>query len=204
MGGAVASCVGETDLQHLFHVSPRAGIVVSQAVANQHSGLVIAQSLQAARPTVVLAEVSTSAWDHRFRTRQFGVATIFGEASAYTGEYTQAFSGHATGTWLDGVFAAQGNALASEAVLTDTHRAMSSTTACDLAERMLIAMEAGAARGGDSRCSGVPADSASLLVVDWDGVERARLSFTNSGRADAIVGLRATFEAWRRENPCGR
>ena len=98
--------------------------------------------------------------------RQMGVVDRRGRAASWTGEECTPWAGHITG---DG-FAAQGNMLVggeTVAAMADTFAARADV---DLAERLLVALEAGQAAGGDRRgrqCS-------ALYVVDreafplWD------------------------------------
>lgn len=98
--------------------------------------------------------------------RQIGVVDGQGRASSWTGDECTPWAGHLTG---DG-YAAQGNMLVggeTVSAMADTFAAGAET---DLAERLLAALEAGQAAGGDRRgrqCS-------ALYVVDreafplWD------------------------------------
>jgi len=79
--------------------------------------------------------------------RQIGAVDASGRASAWSGEGCTGWFGHVVG---DG-FAVQGNMLAGEATVTEMVRAFRASEARDLAERLLLAIEAGQAAGGDKR-----------------------------------------------------
>ncbi len=80
------------------------------------------------------------------KTRQLGVVAADGRAAAHTGSECNAWAGHRTG---DG-YAVQGNILAGEAVVPEMQRAYLATGG-SLTERLVAALEAGPAAGGDVR-----------------------------------------------------
>ncbi len=92
--------------------------------------------------------------------RQVGIVSARGDAATFTGAKCHDWAGGRTGEH----YAAQGNILVSEATIN----AMAETfeqTAGALAERLLAALSAGQAAGGDKRGQ----QSASLLVVKEKG-----------------------------------
>lgn len=96
--------------------------------------------------------------------RQVGIVDARGNSAAYTGKECRPWAGHTTGKGVS----CQGNVLVS----LDVVRAMAETfesTEGDLATRLLSALEAGEARGGDRRGR----EAATLLVVKaqagWGG-----------------------------------
>lgn len=98
--------------------------------------------------------------DEERHLRQVGIVDAQGRAAAYTGEECFHWAGHIVGQ----DYACQGNILVSE----DTVQAMArtfETAQGDLADRLVAALEAGQAAGGDSRGR----QSASLLVVREKG-----------------------------------
>ncbi len=88
--------------------------------------------------------------------RQVGVVDAWGEAATFTGGECMAWAGGVARSGL----AVQGNILASEAVVLDMVRAFDETKG-ELSERLLAALRAGQAAGGDKRGQ----QSAALLVV---------------------------------------
>jgi uncharacterized Ntn-hydrolase superfamily protein len=84
--------------------------------------------------------------DDARETRQLGVVAADGRSASHTGSECLAWAGHRTGEG----YAVQGNILAGEAVVTEMERAFLET-AGSLAERLVSALEAGQAAGGDSR-----------------------------------------------------
>jgi uncharacterized Ntn-hydrolase superfamily protein len=88
--------------------------------------------------------------------RQVGIVAADGDAATYTGDETLPWSGGLTG---DG-YAVQGNLLAGPEVV-DAMAAAFETTEGELANRLVMALAAGQAAGGDARGR----QSAALLVV---------------------------------------
>jgi uncharacterized Ntn-hydrolase superfamily protein len=88
--------------------------------------------------------------------RQLAVLDAKGRVKAYTGSGTNAWAGQIEGT----NYSVQGNILAGEAVVKEMARAFESTKG-ELALRLMAALDAGQAAGGDKR--GV--QSAAILVV---------------------------------------
>jgi uncharacterized Ntn-hydrolase superfamily protein len=115
------------------------------------------------------------AGDERRETRQLGVVDASGRAAAFTGSECNEWAGQATGSG----FAAQGNILAGEAVITDMARAFEGTGST-LAERLMAALEAGQAAGGDRRGQ----QSAALVVERPGGIPGSREGI------DRVVDLR--------------
>jgi uncharacterized Ntn-hydrolase superfamily protein len=113
--------------------------------------------------------------DERRETRQLGVVDARGRAAAFTGKECNEWAGHVTGR----AYAAQGNILAGERVVAEMARAFEGTGGA-LAERLVAALEAGQAAGGDRRGQ----QSAALVVERPGGIPESREGI------DRIVDLR--------------
>lgn len=92
--------------------------------------------------------------------RQFAVMNAKGEHAAFTGPQASAWAGHKAGKYCT----AQGNILAGEAVVANMVEAFETTTG-HLSLRLMAALEAGQAAGGDTRGM----QSAAMLIVKEDG-----------------------------------
>src|SRR5207253_2791337 len=84
-----------------------------------------------------------------------------GDYAAYTGPRATTWAGNRNGKFCT----AQGNILAGEAVVTGMVQAFESTEGQPLALRLLAALDAGQAAGGDTRGM----QSAAMLIVKKDG-----------------------------------
>ncbi|MGC4094604.1 MAG: DUF1028 domain-containing protein [Polyangiaceae bacterium] len=210
VGGAVTSCVAPQSVDIVYRSVPGRGAMNTQATwVTLGSDRGVAMLEAGAAPAEVIAEITSSAFDSGFQSRQYGVADLSGRAAGYTGVSTLAFSADRQGSMGSFVYSVQGNILTSVRVL-DQAEAGFRATGCDLAERLMLALEEGAQNGeGDSRCTtryGIPSD-ASSIEVDRAGEEAGtylRLAFTSTETVheDPIVRLRGQFDAWRATHPC--
>ena len=107
--------------------------------------------------------------------RQLGVVAANAASASFTGSECNAWAGHETG---EGV-AVQGNILAGEAVVADMLAAFTNGGG-SLAERLVAALEAGQAAGGDARGQ----QSAAVYV------ERAGFGADTAAGIDRVVDLR--------------
>ena len=155
LGVAIASklpCVGS----FCPVLRPGVGAVVTQAWTNPHLPYRVFERLDAgddaerALAAVMAAEVEAA-------LRQVGVVDGAGRAAAYTGAEVEPVFGHRIGQGS----VVLGNMLPDEAVLDAMAERFAGAAASSLAERLLMALEAGADRGGDVRGT----RSAALNVV---------------------------------------
>ena len=148
------------------------GAVATQALANFNYGPRGLQLLSRGKTAAETVESLISADEER-EHRQLGVVDAAGRAANFTGGECFEWAGGVTGEH----YAAQGNIL----VGWETVEALAKTfedTPGDLAGRLLAALEAGQAAGGDSRGK----QSAALLVVREGG--------GYGGDNDRVVDLR--------------
>jgi uncharacterized Ntn-hydrolase superfamily protein len=121
------------------------GAVATQALANVGYGPEGLTLLGAGQSAQEVIEHLTGA-DAKAADRQLGVVDGSGVSAAFTGEACVDWAGHRTGRQ----FAAQGNLLAGPAVIDAVAETFESTEG-PLVERMLAALAAGDAAGGDRR-----------------------------------------------------
>ena len=93
--------------------------------------------------------------------RQVGLVTAFGDSATFTGSGCNSWAGGRRGP----DYAIQGNILTGEAVVAAVEKSFLSSVGRPLAERLLAALAAGDAAGGDSRGR----QSAALLVCREKG-----------------------------------
>ncbi len=160
IGVAVSSrvpCVGTV----VPHVWAGVGAVVTQAAARVEFAEEIFRLLQEGKsPSEALAERLAS--DPRSEDRQIAVLAADGRSAQHTGKNNLATAGHRSGRG----YVVQGNLLVSGEVLRAMARSFEATreSGRSLAERLLLALEAGQDAGGDAR-RGL-AHSAALQVAD--------------------------------------
>lgn len=203
VGGAVASCVGWLDLSSV--IGTVAGIGVIHAQARLHiEGRLRGEALLrlGASPVEVVEALDSLTFDPLRSSRQYGVVHLVRPPAVYTGTRTISWAGGRTGQDAGIRWALQGNLLTGEEVLAQAEAGLREA-GCDLSERLMQALEAGArGKAGDARCRpGQPADGAALRVVTPGGATRVALAVINSS-GDPVAELRAKLNAWRDENPC--
>src|SRR5690606_6737074 len=104
------------------------------------------------------------AGDFGSATRQYGVVTLDGAAAGFTGASTSAWAGDVQSFGVT----AQGNILYGPEVVDDALAAFEAPAPrCPftLADRLMAALEAGSAQGGDNRCSQEQSALAAVIMV---------------------------------------
>jgi uncharacterized Ntn-hydrolase superfamily protein len=137
------------------------GAVATQANTRTEYGSELLDALaRGAEPDVALKEALAK--DTLARSRQIGVIGVNGKSAQHTGTGTSAWSGHRAGA----TYATQGNILVSAEVLEAVARTFEASEGSPrhLADRLIEALAAGHAIGGDSRHGRV--QSAAVVVAD--------------------------------------
>ena len=148
------------------------GAIATQAYANLDYGIEGLNLLEEGLPAEeVLAQLLAADADNE--RRQVAIIDAAGNVAVFTGAETLAWSGHRSGA----DYSVQGNILTGEDVLAEMERAYLETEG-SLARRLVEALKAGEAAGGDSRGK----ESAALLVV------RAGAGY--QGKTDRFVDVR--------------
>src|SRR5436309_4189377 len=165
IGGAVQSRVFSVGNGVLW-AEAEGGAVATQAVVDVSYG---PQCLELLRKGLAPEEIIRRVWDNdpdprpqnwSKQARQFAVIDPKGRVAAFTGPNANLWAGHRYGR----LCTAQGNILAGEEVVNGMVRSFE-TTEGRLALRLVAALEAGQAAGGDKRGM----QSAALIVVKKDG-----------------------------------
>jgi uncharacterized Ntn-hydrolase superfamily protein len=120
-------------------------------------------------------------------TRQVHVLGADGRSARYTGEACIGWCGHLDGSDVS----VAGNMLAGPEVLAATREAFLATAGLDLAARLLAALEAGQAAGGDKRGR----QSAAILVASVDPYPDLDLRVDD--HPDPLAELRRLHAVWR-------
>jgi uncharacterized Ntn-hydrolase superfamily protein len=151
VGGAVQSRVFSVGNGVLW-TEAEVGAVATQAIVDISYGPQAIALLRTNRPP---SEIVKEIWEKdpdpnpqgwSKQGRQFAVMNAKGEYAAFTGPKASAWAGHKGGKFCT----AQGNILAGEAVVANMVKAFEETTG-HLSFRLLAALEAGQAAGGDTR-----------------------------------------------------
>ncbi|MBM3316573.1 MAG: DUF1028 domain-containing protein [Candidatus Eisenbacteria bacterium] len=190
--------VGVAVQSRVFGVGPRVawvrggvGAIATQAQSNESFG-----------PTgLYLMDAGLSAeealdWllghDEGRDSRQVGVVDARGGVATWTGRGCMDWAGDSSGT----TFACQGNILAGRAVVAEMVRAFTAAAGEELAERLIAALEAGQAAGGDSRGQ----QSAAILIGrphrDYPEYTFRYVDIRVEDHASPIAELRRLYEIY--------
>ncbi len=168
------------------YVKPGVGAVSTQSWVNPYLAIEALDLMEQGRsgPEALTAVLER---DGAKDLRQIGVVDAQGRAASWSGESCTEWFGHI----VDRHFAVQGNMLVGEATVSAMAAAFRGDEALDLAERMLLALEAGQAAGGDKRGR----QSASLKV--YASEDYALWDLRVDEHAYPVAELRRVFEIAR-------
>jgi len=186
------------------HIAAGIGGVATQALVNPYYGIDgVAMLREGKSPEEIVATLL--AGDAGRESRQLHILDAQGRIAAHTGENCVDWCGHVQG---DG-FSVAGNMLAGPAVLHDTVKAYATGQNLPFPQRLIAAMRAGEAAGGDKRGK----QSAALLIHDTE--EWSALDLRVDDHDDPLAELerleRVSRERWvhfreflpTRKNPAG-
>lgn len=143
------------------------GVIVAQASSNLAAKRLGMRLMRDdVSPQEIIARLTDQAFDTSVADRQYGIATLHGGTAAYTGDGCAEWAG-SIGT--DTVMF-QGNILTSSAVLDDALAAYGEAQrmGLPLGDRLIAAMNAASAAGGDSRGGSATAMTAYLAIASPD------------------------------------
>jgi uncharacterized Ntn-hydrolase superfamily protein len=147
------------------HIAARIGAVATQALVNPFfgvHGLALLRQERCAAETVAALVAADPGRDHR----QVHVMDAQGRTCAHTGAACVEWRGHVSGQG----FSVAGNMLAGAGVLDATAAAYAKYAEKPFPRRLIAALAAGEAAGGDKRCK----QSAALLIQgeeDWPDLD---------------------------------
>ena len=186
------------------HIAAGIGGIATQALVNPYYGI---DGLKLLREGLAPAEIieRLTAADTGYQSRQVHIMDAGGRVAAHTGTDCVDWCGHIEAAG----FSIAGNMLSGERVLDDTANAYAANANMPFARRLIAAMQAGEAAGGDKRGK----QSAALLIFgeeDW-----SELDLRVDDHADPLAELErleaVSRERWvhfrkylpSRENPAG-
>ena len=229
---ASATCVPQSN----FLIRPAKGLMDLQAVVVPGKGVaacqanidntrmnqqLVFQELQKGTEPARIIEMLKR--DPDMETRQFGILDLKGRSAGFNGKNNSSASLYVPGHVGDYYFQVQGNTLFSDQVAYEAALAFTRATGT-LADRVMAAMEAADAKGGDKRCNcetdprpaapcdGKTAHVAYILIANKDDVTEsshnqgtyyAYLRVTDedirpSENANPVKTLRMRYDAWKR------
>ena len=186
------------------HIAATIGGIATQALVNPYYGIDGVRLLREGRSPREVVD-TLIAGDNGRESRQLHVMDAKGRIACHTGRDCVDWCGHVEG---DG-FSIAGNMLAGASVLDDTAQAYLASNSLPFAQRLIAAMRAGEAAGGDKRGK----QSAALLIHDDE--EWSALDLRVDDHTDPLAELErleaVSRERWvhfrpfipTRQNPAG-
>ncbi len=164
------------------------GAVATQAFVNPTFGPRGLRLLAEGRPAQEVVDTLLASDDGR-EHRQLHVVDRHGRTAAWTGKETVDWAGHSPRR----DFSVAGNMLVGEPTIVKMAEAYEVNRGIEFAERLLRALEAGQAAGGDKRGR----QSAAMKIVTSE--EYPHLDIRVDDHPDPVVELRRLFEESKRE-----
>jgi uncharacterized Ntn-hydrolase superfamily protein len=178
------------------HAKANIGAIATQAQTNPLLGiwgleLLEQHSVGEAADTLTVEDIIATLLedDEDRHHRQLHLVDRLGKTAAWTGDQCVDWAGHFT---FDN-FSVAGNMLVGEQTLKAMAEAYQAKQGMEFSERLLQALEAGEAAGGDKRGR----QSAALYVVHQDDYPHLDLRIDH--HEDPIAGLRCLFEESRKD-----
>lgn len=162
------------------------GAVSTQSISNRYLGPAVLDAMARGLPARLALE-SALAGDEGRGLRQIHAVDAQGRAAAFTGANCVEWCGSATGEG----FSVAGNMLSGEAVVTATAEVFARRTDLPLPERLMEALHAGQAAGGDKRGK----QSAALMLTTTEDFPDINLRVDDHG--EPLVELSRLLALWR-------
>ena len=224
VGVSMASCVPETFGDAVAALVPGRGVAAIQAAWNLENRNRVYDLLRdGLGAEEIIRRVTEPSADTATARRQYGVITIQDgevEIAGFTGEGTSAWAGIRSDPRM--AVTAQGNTLVGEEVVSASLEAFLRDAPGDrnaLPDRLMRALEAGSAAGGDIRCNrdGITSTAATAMILVARGEDppyaTADIGVTDQGTSAApwltlshttpregpnpVAELRRRFDRWR-------
>ena len=183
---AVTTCAFAVGARCPF-VRSGVGAVATQSMTNPYLAPAVLDALERGL-TPRQAIESALVGDEGSGVRQIHVVDRLGRTAAWTGKNCVEWAGHKT---ADG-FSVAGNMLAGGGVVEETFKTFAARSDLSLPERLITALDAGEAAGGDKRGR----QSAALLVTTTEDVPDINIRVDD--HAAPIVELRRLMALWRK------
>jgi len=162
------------------------GAVSTQSMSNRYLGPAVLEGLARGLPARLALDAAL-AGDEGRGLRQIHVVDAAGRVAAHTGANCVEWCGSLAGE----DFSVAGNMLAGEAVVAATAEAMAKGAGLPLPERMMAALHAGQAAGGDRRGK----QSAALVLTTTEDFPDINLRVDDHG--EPLVELSRLLALWR-------
>jgi uncharacterized Ntn-hydrolase superfamily protein len=226
VGIAIASCVPISAGGRIILV-PGKGVATAQAASllPQHQAKMFDLLLQGATASEIIEFMSDESYDPEIEIRQYGVVTLkegIIQSAGLTGKENTYWAGDQQDTSM--AVSVQGNTLADASVVSNALDAFTEEGigAVELSDRLLRALEAASAAGGDNRCNqGDIQQTAQAALIAVAKADQPPFAGTlvkdpapdnpalpwlyisvieGKGGPNPLLELRSQYKTWRSEN----
>ena len=160
------------------HIAAGIGAIATQAMVNPYYGIDGTKLLREGKaPRDIIATLIAA--DDGSESRQLHIMDAGGRIAAHTGRECVDWCGHVEGAG----FSIAGNMLAGARVLDDTAKAYAANAKLPFAQRLIAAMKAGEAKGGDKR------GKQSAAIAIWTTEEYPAVSLRVDDHTDPLAEL---------------
>ncbi|MEO0144329.1 MAG: DUF1028 domain-containing protein [candidate division WOR-3 bacterium] len=176
------------------YIDAEYGVIATQSFVNVKLGKLGIELLKLNyKPEEVFNILKAS--DSLIELRQIGILNIKGEGYAYTGSKNLPYAGHIVGKG----YVILGNLLKSENVLKEMEKAFLNNSNKPLAERLILALEAGEKAGGDKRGKQSAAIIVKLKNGGYDGIDDRLVDIRVDDNKEPISEIKRIYELWQYE-----
>ena len=230
VGAAGASCVPISASSLAALVPGQGAAAIQAAFIPDNQAEVFNLLSQGKTANEIIGKIGNAAYDSNFEIRQYGVVTLHEgniQAAGFTGNGTPDWAGDRQD--ITYAVSVQGNTLESESVVVDALVAFSAADigSVELSDRLMRALEAASAAGGDRRCNNLSGFQQTAEAAFIAVAKAGQPSFTTpigqepspndptlpwlyisvieaKGGPNPLLDLRSRYNAWRSENlpPC--
>lgn len=188
-----ASCT--FDVSGIASIVPGKGAIVVQAASNYFARM---KGVGLMNQDLDIDKILEAIMDKEFQPerQQYGLILLKDgtQPLVYSGSEIKSWNGQKLGD----DFAAMGNILVGQQVITDAFDAFNTNRDKSLAERLMLSLKAGEQAGGDSRCDTQYARSAFIMVYNPkdDAIFKMAIQGIESGGKPAVTLLNQKFDSW--------
>ncbi|MCK6447119.1 MAG: DUF1028 domain-containing protein [Planctomycetes bacterium] len=189
VGVACATCLSGTLEQHVPLIQPGYGAAAAQSMIDataKNRKVIWNGFLAGSTPREILGLIAAS--DASFQSRQFGIVDRDHTPETFTGSLAGLAAGGVRGQVGSLKYAIQGNVLTCSQVWLDAEQALLNTNG-DLSQKLMAAMQAAKAQGGDGRCSCAPQNPTGCGCVTSGQKKSAHVAFIIVAREGDPLGV---------------
>ncbi len=175
-------------------IDPNYGAIATQSFVNVKFGKLGLELLKLGYSVSQVFNILRAS-DSLIELRQVGILDIKGEGFAFTGSRNFPYAGHI----VKRGYVILGNLLKSDRVLKEMEKAFLNNSDKPLAERLILAIEAGERAGGDRRGKQSAAVIVKLKNGGYEGIDDRLVDIRIDDSKEPISELKRVYDIWQYE-----